>query len=75
MTDPKVVGLQTEVARLREFVESVAYQWGSWRDKDGRRHLGNMGLSVLEEAFDILGWSDPQPCDQKTGQAPRGTKR
>lgn len=55
-------------ARLREFAEDVAYQFGYWvAGKTGGLTAG--GLSTLEEAFAILGWEDPHPvpdrrCDE-----------
>ena len=53
--------------RLRDYVEDAARQFGYWSDKAGGLWTG--GLSTLEDAFDLLGWSDPQPmpdmrCDE-----------
>ena len=42
-------------ARLREFAEDVARQWGYV--SGGAISTG--GLSTLEDAFEILGWDDP----------------
>ena len=50
-----------ENARLRGCLEGMAYQFGHEFEQGGRRYLGTMGLSNLEDAFEVLGWDDPHP--------------
>lgn len=49
---------------MREFAKDVVYQFGYYGQYDGRLHIGNGGLSTLEEAFDILGWDNPHPAPE-----------
>jgi hypothetical protein len=48
-----------QTARLRECLEGMVYQFAHEFEQDGRRYLGTMGLSNLEDAFEVLGWDDP----------------
>ncbi len=75
---PVVVTLAKEVKRLKETLEDMCYQFASWSDSKGGHCTG--GLSALEDAFEILGWTDPHPapksCCQEKGckkQATCGT--
>ena len=54
-----VKDLLEEVERLREFAADVAMQMAVPVTKGGREALTAGGLSVAEEAFEIVGWSDP----------------
>ena len=52
------------------FARDVAYQFGNYVQHAGRLHITTGGLSVLEEAFGILGWDDPHhvpelECDEE----------
>lgn len=54
-------------ADAKEIIEGLVFQFGYWSDNDGGLTTG--GLSVLEDAFDFLGWEDPHPivelqCDE-----------
>ena len=56
-----------EVEALRDALEGMARQHSYWSDTVGGIHTG--GLSSLEDAFEALGWEDPQPlpdrrCDE-----------
>ena len=53
--------LRVEHERLRDALEGMCYQFGHEFERDGRRYLGTMGLSNLEDAFELLGWPDPYP--------------
>ena len=53
--------LTAENERLRDALEGMCYQFGHDYERDGRRYLGTMGLSNLEDAFELLGWDDPHP--------------
>lgn len=51
----------------REALEGVVRQFAYWTDSAGGVYTG--GLSVLEDAFVVLGWADPHPlpdrwCDE-----------
>lgn len=48
---------------LLSMVEQFAYE----TSKDGAPAYFTGGLSALEEAFSVLGWSDPQPADPDAG--------
>jgi hypothetical protein len=56
-------------AEEREALEDMVRQFGHWSTKVGGYSTG--GLSTLENAFKILGWSDPHPMPgdrcQETG--------
>ena len=57
----------TVAARVRDALEDMTRQFAHWSDGAGGLWTG--GLSSLEEAFDVLGWSDPMPmpdmrCDE-----------
>lgn len=50
-----------------EALEAMAYQHAYWSDAVGGLTTG--GLSANEQAFEVLGWDDPQPmpelrCDE-----------
>lgn len=49
---------------MKEFAKDVVYQYGYYGQYNGRLHIGNGGLSTLEEAFDILGWDNPHPAPE-----------
>ena len=46
----------------RDALESMVRQFAHWSDTAGGYWTG--GLSALEEAFDVLGWSDPMPAPE-----------
>jgi len=53
---------------LEDMTNQFAYQWDGHGNKPPS--IGTGGLSALEHAFDVLGWTDPQPapdasCDIK----------
>ena len=57
----------SETDRLRDALESMVMQHAYWSDMVGGLMTG--GLSSNEEAFEALGWDDPQPmpsmrCDE-----------
>lgn len=43
------------------FVKDVAVQFGHKVVYDGRLYISTEGHSLLERAFEILGWDDPHP--------------
>jgi hypothetical protein len=47
------------LARYIEVLEGVCYHFAYTRDDPPRITTG--GLSVLEDAFSLLGWDDPHP--------------
>lgn len=47
---------------LRDGLESMVYQF-AYQTSGPAFHTG--GLSALEEAFELLGWSDPHPCPEQ----------
>lgn len=47
---------------VRDALESMVRQFAYWSDSAGGYWTG--GLSALEEAFEVLGWSDPQPAPE-----------
>ena len=49
---------------LREMVEDLVRQFAHQTVKDGVPHYSTGGLSALEGAFQVLGWSDPQPAPE-----------
>ena len=59
----KTVGAE----EMRDLVESLAIQCGYWKTADGAERVSTMGLSDLEEAFEVLGWTDPMVPDGKGG--------
>jgi hypothetical protein len=58
---------RAENARLRECLEGMVWQFGHPFERDGEHYLGTMGLSNLEDAFEVLGWDDPHPYDPDEG--------
>ena len=58
---------EAEIERLRDALEGMCYQFGHDYERDGRRYLGTMGLSNLEDAFEVLGWDDPHPIPDDEG--------
>lgn len=53
----------TEVATLREALESMVMQFAYWVEgPTGGYWTG--GLSALEDAFAVLGWDDPHPAPE-----------
>lgn len=57
----RLSALEAENARLRDALEGMCSQFAHDYERDGRRYLGTMGLSNLEDAFALLGWDDPHP--------------
>jgi hypothetical protein len=51
--------------RLREALEGMVWQFAHRSVRDGHRSLSTMGLSALEDAFEVLGWDDPRRCDEE----------
>lgn len=45
--------------RAALIISDICLQFGIRTTKDGKTQLSTGGLSVLEEAFEYLGWSDP----------------
>lgn len=45
----------------RDALEGMVHQFAYWSEKVGGFTTG--GLSALEEAFEVLGWNDPYPCE------------
>lgn len=60
------VGLNME-ARLRAALEDMVYQFAYPNDDGG---ITTGGLSALERAFDVLGWSDPHETPDLTCDEP-----
>ena len=58
--------LKIEKAQLREALESMVRQFGSW--SDGCLTTG--GLSALVDAFMVLGWDDPHPMPDMQCEEP-----
>lgn len=54
--------LLAEVERLRTGLEDMTRQFAYWSEGAGGYWTG--GLSALEEAFELLGWDDPQPAPE-----------
>lgn len=52
---------QAEITKLRECIRSLAYQF-SYRGYGPVLLTG--GLSSLEDAFAVLGWTDPHPAPE-----------
>jgi len=46
---------------LKNLLTDMCYQFGAYDhlDRSNKRILSTGGLSILEEAFDYLGWDDP----------------
>lgn len=61
----KVAALEAENERLRETLDGMAWQFGIVTERDGKEHIGTMGLSSLEDAFEVLGWDDPHPFPEE----------
>lgn len=53
-----------DAERLREFAEEVIRQFAYRIKTNGQCAYTAGGLSVLEEAFDIIGWDDPHLCPE-----------
>lgn len=49
---------------LLNALEDMCYQFGYQTVKNCVPALSTGGLSVLENAFYLLGWEDPHPCPQ-----------
>jgi hypothetical protein len=47
---------------LREALEDMVCQFAYWSDGVGGYTTG--GLSALEDAFEVLGWSNPHPAPE-----------
>ncbi len=57
------------LSEAREIIEDLCRQYALPCPQPSCFHLGTGGLSVLEQAFDFLGWDDPHPmpsmqCDE-----------
>ena len=63
----RVAALEAQNERFRECLEGMAWQFGHVFEQDGERWLGTMGLSNLEDAFEVLGWDDPHPFPADAG--------
>ena len=70
--------MEDEIAKYRDVLEDMVYQFGYWSESAGGFTTG--GLSALEAAFELLGWDDPHPvpggcCDEAgcTKQISSGT--
>lgn len=48
------------IAELEEALEDMVYQFAGWHDNKGG-YMTN-GLSALEGAFGVLGWTEPHIC-------------
>jgi len=48
--------------KLREALIGMVHQFAHWSDTVGGFCTG--GLSVLEDAFEVLGYDDPQPMPE-----------
>ena len=55
---------------LREALEDVTTQFAHQTVKDGVPSYSTGGLSALEHAFAVLGWSDPHPAPEQACQHP-----
>lgn len=55
---------------LRETVEDLVWQFAHRTTSNGVPVLTAGGLSALEGAFAVLGWSDPFPCPDKACEQP-----
>ncbi len=54
----------------RETIEGLVRQFAHEIVRDGVPCLTTGGFSVIEEAFDTLGWSDPHPCPEQACDHP-----
>lgn len=54
-----------DAERLGEFAEEVIRQFAYRVKTNGHCAFTAGGLSVLEEAFDIVGWDDPHWCQEE----------
>ena len=61
-------GLEPE--EIKGFAEDVAYQFGYYFPIKDILHISTGGLSTLEWAFRILGWSDPHPVPECECEVP-----
>ena len=52
-------GLPDPIARVREALTDVCWQFGGRTMVGGKRAITTNGLSDLEFAFDVLGWDNP----------------
>lgn len=60
--------LRQEAALLRGTVEDLVRQFAYESSVDGMPAYSTGGLSALEGAFDVLGWSDPHPAPEMACQ-------
>ena len=58
---------------LQKALKCLCIQFAGWNDRIGG--LTTDGLSVLEDAFDLLGWDDPHPMPELCCDEPRCMKR
>jgi hypothetical protein len=64
--DAELAQLREENKRLREVIHDLLYQFAyDGRVLDGNPSLATGGLSALEDAFDILEWTDPYPTPDR----------
>ena len=54
--------IDIRVAALESALEDMCYQF-AYNNNKGEIHTG--GLSALENAFAVLGWTDPQPLPKE----------
>lgn len=54
---------RAENERLREALEDMCWQFADRADGDPPK-IWTMGLSALEGAFDVLGWTDPKDAPE-----------
>ena len=59
------IGDFTEVAKLRDALEDMVFQFGYRGVRDNKPIIHTAGLSALELAFDVLGWDDPHFIEEK----------
>jgi hypothetical protein len=52
----------------REALEGMVTQYAYWSDSAGGYTTG--GLSALEDAFAVLGWTDPMPAPESRCDEP-----
>lgn len=59
-----------EPGEIKGFAEDVAYQFGYYFPIKDILYISTGGLSTLEWAFRILGWSDPHPVPECECEVP-----
>lgn len=56
----RVAEVERERDEYKQALEAMVWQFANRFVRDGKFYLSTMGLSALEEAFDVLKWDDPQ---------------